>query len=93
LPKLHSWLFHIDETIRQFGSLNGMTTETYEALHKSYVKNNYKRTNKRNFDPQILSIVSHILIINKIVIFHHFVSSFIYLFFNNRYIENIFLIK
>nr|CAG8610763.1 13700_t:CDS:2 [Entrophospora candida] len=38
LPKCHSWLFHTDETIRQFGPLNGITTETYEALHKSYFK-------------------------------------------------------
>ena len=66
--KLHSWLFHTDETIRQFGPLNGITTETYEALHKSYVKNNYKRTNKWNFDSQMLAIVNHILIIVGIII-------------------------
>jgi hypothetical protein len=50
-----------------------MTTETYEALHKSYVKNNYKRTNKRDFDSQILAIVGYMLVINEIIIFCHFV--------------------
>nr|CAG8599263.1 12978_t:CDS:2 [Entrophospora candida] len=34
-----------------------MTTETYEALYKSYV---YKRTNKWNFDPQMFAIKLHL---------------------------------
>ena len=41
LPKLHSWVYHIIDSIRSFGAVNGYTTETYESLHKEYVKNPY----------------------------------------------------
>ncbi|PKB99008.1 hypothetical protein RhiirA5_383507 [Rhizophagus irregularis] len=54
LPKLHSWLYHIDHTIREFGPLNGLCTETYESLHKYYVKASYRRSNKRNINSQLL---------------------------------------
>ena len=38
LPKLHSWCYHVVPAIRKYGSINSMTTETYETLHKDYVK-------------------------------------------------------
>ncbi|RHZ80488.1 hypothetical protein Glove_134g73 [Diversispora epigaea] len=41
-PKFHSWIFHIVDTIREYGAINGYTTETYESLHKSYVKTPYR---------------------------------------------------
>ncbi|RHZ73778.1 hypothetical protein Glove_229g142 [Diversispora epigaea] len=37
-PKLHSWVFHICSSIREFGAINGYTTETYESLHKDYIR-------------------------------------------------------
>ncbi|POG68665.1 hypothetical protein GLOIN_2v1480628 [Rhizophagus irregularis DAOM 181602=DAOM 197198] len=38
LPKLHSWVYHIIDSIRSYGAINGYTTETYESLHKYFVK-------------------------------------------------------
>ncbi|RHZ58157.1 hypothetical protein Glove_375g76 [Diversispora epigaea] len=37
-PKLHSWVFHICSSICEFGAINGYTTETYESLHKDYIR-------------------------------------------------------
>ncbi|RHZ44821.1 hypothetical protein Glove_709g88 [Diversispora epigaea] len=37
-PKFHSWIYHIFESICQFGIINGYTTETYKSLHKDFVK-------------------------------------------------------
>ncbi|RHZ89932.1 hypothetical protein Glove_9g7 [Diversispora epigaea] len=37
-PKLHSWMFHICSSICEFGAINGYTTETYESLHKDYIR-------------------------------------------------------
>ncbi|RHZ66802.1 hypothetical protein Glove_305g13 [Diversispora epigaea] len=56
--KLHSWVFHICSSIRKFGTINGYTTETYESLHKDYVKKPYKLTNKKEIEKQIIKIVS-----------------------------------
>ncbi|RHZ89147.1 hypothetical protein Glove_18g3 [Diversispora epigaea] len=56
--KLHSWVFHICSSIREFGAINGYTTETYESLHKDYVKKPYKLTNKKEIEKQIMKIVS-----------------------------------
>ncbi|RHZ87225.1 hypothetical protein Glove_38g24 [Diversispora epigaea] len=42
--KLHSWIYHIVDTIREYGAINGYTTETYESLHKTYVKIPYRLT-------------------------------------------------
>ncbi|RHZ54441.1 hypothetical protein Glove_427g1 [Diversispora epigaea] len=41
-PKLHSWIYHIVDTIREHRAINGYTTETYESLHKTYVKIPYR---------------------------------------------------
>ena len=57
LPKLHSWRYHVIPAIRQFGIVNGFTTETYETLHKYYVKNPYRKSNKREVMKQILNKV------------------------------------
>jgi hypothetical protein len=37
--------------------MNGYTTETYETLHKKWVKNPYRISNKRNVTEQMLSMV------------------------------------
>lgn len=58
LPKLHSWVYHIIDSIRSFGAINGYTTETYESLHKDYVKNPYRLSNKKNIEVQIMKIAS-----------------------------------
>ncbi|GES84716.1 hypothetical protein GLOIN_2v1783703 [Rhizophagus clarus] len=42
LPKLHSWVYHIIDSIRSYGAINGYTTETYESLHKYFVKIPYR---------------------------------------------------
>ncbi|RHZ83096.1 hypothetical protein Glove_99g6 [Diversispora epigaea] len=55
--KLHSWVFHIYSSIREFGAINGYTTETYESLHKDYVKKPYKLTNKKEIEKQIMKII------------------------------------
>jgi hypothetical protein len=57
-PKLHSWIYHIVDTIREFGAINGYTTETYESLHKSYVKIPYRLSNKKNVENQIMQTVN-----------------------------------
>jgi hypothetical protein len=57
-PKLHSWIYHIFESIRQFGAINGYTTETYESLHKDFVKTPYRMSNKKNVEDQIMRTVS-----------------------------------
>ncbi|RHZ76095.1 hypothetical protein Glove_203g15 [Diversispora epigaea] len=54
LPKLHSWVHHIVDTIREFGAINGYTTETYEALHKTYVKIPYRLSNKKDVEEQMM---------------------------------------
>ncbi|RHZ64230.1 hypothetical protein Glove_326g235 [Diversispora epigaea] len=64
-PKLHSWVFHICSSIREFGAINGYTTETYESLHKDYVKKPYKLTNKKEIEKQIMKIIRHKAIITE----------------------------
>ncbi|RHZ79456.1 hypothetical protein Glove_145g8 [Diversispora epigaea] len=46
--KLHSWIYHIVDTIREHRAINGYTTETYESLHKTYVKIPYRLSNKKD---------------------------------------------
>ncbi len=57
-PKLHSWVYHIIDSIRSFGAVNGYTTETYKSLHKEYVKIPYRLSNKKNIEAQIMQTVS-----------------------------------
>ena len=49
-------------SIRSFGAINGYTTETYESLHKEYVKVSYRLSNKKDVESQIMRIVSIIII-------------------------------
>jgi len=58
LPKLHSWIYHIINSVRSFGAINGYTTETYESLHKEYVKVPYRLSNKKDIENQIMRTVS-----------------------------------
>ncbi|RHZ76216.1 hypothetical protein Glove_200g7 [Diversispora epigaea] len=64
-PKLHSWVFHICSSIREFGTINRYTTETYESLHKNYVKKPYKLTNKKEIEKQIIKIIRRKAIITE----------------------------
>jgi len=58
LPKLYSWRFHLIPSIYQFGAVNGFTSETYELLHKTNVKQLYRMTNKHHVNTQMQSTVS-----------------------------------
>ena len=55
---MHSWIYHIIDSIRLFGAINGYTTETYESLYKEYVKIPYRLSNKKDIKTQIMKIVS-----------------------------------
>ncbi|GET49861.1 hypothetical protein GLOIN_2v1488317 [Rhizophagus irregularis DAOM 181602=DAOM 197198] len=57
LPKLHSWVYHIIDSIRSYGAINGYTTETYKSLHKYFVKIPYRISNKKDVEPQILRTI------------------------------------
>ncbi|PKY22051.1 hypothetical protein RhiirB3_502125 [Rhizophagus irregularis] len=64
LVKLHSWLYHVDESIRKYGSMNGWNTETFESLHKDYVKKPYRISNKRDINTQIIGSIRRKLVLN-----------------------------
>ncbi|GET03759.1 hypothetical protein GLOIN_2v1783703 [Rhizophagus clarus] len=57
LPKLHTWVYHIIDSIRSYGAINGYTTETYESLHKYFVKIPYRISNKKDVKPQLLRTI------------------------------------
>ena len=57
-PKLHAWCYHIVPAIEEYGSVNSITTETYETLHKDYVKIPYRMSNKKDYMKQIINTVS-----------------------------------
>ena len=63
IPKLHILHYHIIPSIQLYGSMNGMSTETYETLHKNNVKNPYRMTNKRDYIPQMLNTVCYIILL------------------------------
>ena len=58
LPKLHLWVYHTIDSIRLYGAINGYTTETYESLHKDFVKIPYRMSNKKDVEAQLLQTVS-----------------------------------
>ena len=62
LPKLYSWIYHTIDLIRSFGAINGYITETYESLHKEYIKIPYRLSNKKDVEIQIMKTVSFNLI-------------------------------
>jgi hypothetical protein len=47
--------------------MNGMSTETYETLHKSNVKNPYRMTNKKDYVQQMLKTVRNVMILSILV--------------------------
>jgi hypothetical protein len=57
LPKLHNWVYHVIDSIEEFGAINSFMTETYEFLHKDYVKNPYRVSNRRDAIGQIINTV------------------------------------
>jgi len=59
LLKLHNWMYHIINSIEEYGAINGFTTETYEFLHKDYVKKPYRVSNKRKASEQMINTVSN----------------------------------
>jgi hypothetical protein len=63
LPKLHSWVHHIIDSIQLYGAVNGYTTETYESLHKYFIKIPYRISNKKNIETQLLQTVSALIIL------------------------------
>ncbi|PKC54353.1 hypothetical protein RhiirA1_477471, partial [Rhizophagus irregularis] len=64
LPKLHMWRYHTIHTIQCYGTINGLTTETYETLHKNWVKNPYRMTNKKNILDQMFKTIRRQTIIS-----------------------------
>ncbi|CAG8532864.1 31_t:CDS:2 [Dentiscutata heterogama] len=64
--KFHHWIHHTIETIKEYGNLNGLSAETYESLHKQYIKVPYRMSNKRNIDIQILQKVTQTLTLKNI---------------------------
>ncbi|CAG8785533.1 3575_t:CDS:2, partial [Cetraspora pellucida] len=64
--KFHHWIHHTIETIKEYRNLNGLSADTYEALHKQYIKNPYRKSNRRNIDLQILKKGTRILTLKEI---------------------------
>ncbi|RHZ68247.1 hypothetical protein Glove_296g5 [Diversispora epigaea] len=64
-PKLHLWIYHIVDTIREYGAINGYTTETYENLHKTYVKIPYRLSNKKEVEKQIMKNIRRRAIVSR----------------------------
>ena len=50
--------FFLVPAIRKYGALNGLSTETYKTLHKYYVKNPYRSSNRKNVLRQLVNNVS-----------------------------------
>jgi len=78
LPKLHNWRYHIIASIKEYGAINGFTTETYETLHKDAVKKPYRASNKRQPTDQMIKTVgfdsmthSNIQVHNKLTLFFY----------------------
>ncbi|RHZ89364.1 hypothetical protein Glove_16g23 [Diversispora epigaea] len=63
--KLHSWIYHIVDTIREYGAINGYTTKTYESLHKTYVKIPYRLSNKKEVEKQIMENIRRRAIVSR----------------------------
>lgn len=59
LPKLHLWIYYTIDSIQSFGTINGYTMETYESLHKEYIKIPYRLSNKKDIEIQIMKTVNN----------------------------------
>ncbi|RHZ58024.1 hypothetical protein Glove_379g18 [Diversispora epigaea] len=44
---------------QEYEAINGYTTETYESLHKSYVKTPYRLSNKKDIEEQIMKTLPY----------------------------------
>ncbi|RHZ50763.1 hypothetical protein Glove_492g3 [Diversispora epigaea] len=64
-PKLHSWIYHIVDTIREYRAINRYTTETYESLHKTYMKIPYRLSNKKEVEKQIMENIRRRAIVSR----------------------------
>ena len=58
LPKFHNLNCDIIPSIVEYGVITSFSTETYETLHKEWVKNPYRMSNKRDAILQMLRTVS-----------------------------------
>ena len=58
IPKNHVLRYHIISAIRRYEAINGMSTETFETLHKENVKNPYRMSNKKNYIIQMIKTVN-----------------------------------
>lgn len=52
IPKLHSLIHYVD-TIKLYGSLDGLNTENSERLHIDYAKKAYAATNRKDYTIQM----------------------------------------
>ncbi|RHZ85509.1 hypothetical protein Glove_65g9 [Diversispora epigaea] len=58
-------IFHIVDTIWEYEAINKYTTETYESLHKFYVKTPYRLSNKKDIEEQIMKTIRRKAIIKR----------------------------
>ncbi|RHZ72566.1 hypothetical protein Glove_242g179 [Diversispora epigaea] len=63
--KLTSWIYYIVDTIQEYGAINRYTTETYESLHKTYVKILYRLSNKKEVKKQIMENIRRQAIVSR----------------------------
>ena len=83
IPKLHSWIYHIVNTIEDFGAINGYTTETYESLHKTYVKIPYRLSNRKNAENQLMqNVIKNLIFLKFFAIVICYINNF-----SNRFVE------
>ena len=55
---LHLTVTFLVPAIRKYGALNGLSTETYKTLHKYYIKNSYRSSNRKEVMRQLINSVS-----------------------------------
>ncbi|PKC52718.1 hypothetical protein RhiirA1_404776 [Rhizophagus irregularis] len=65
-PKLHHFLYYMISAIKDYGSPNGWNAETFEFLHKAYIKDPYCMSNKHNVNHQILGTVMRKLTLQEV---------------------------
>ena len=58
LFKLYSWIYYIILFICNYSTINRFTSETYESFHKTYIKQLYRISNKKNIETQLMQAVS-----------------------------------
>ncbi|RHZ86059.1 hypothetical protein Glove_55g29 [Diversispora epigaea] len=63
--ELYSWVHYIVDTIHEFGAINEYIIETYEALHKTYVKIPYRFSNKKDVKKQMMKTIQKKAIIKQ----------------------------